>query len=56
MTQIVIDVPYLTIKEFSRRTGMNIETIKKKISAGVIPTMKRKSTQQKALINMVARS
>lgn len=54
MTQIVIDVPYLTIKEFSRRSGMNIETIKKKISAGLIPTMKRKSAQQKALINMVA--
>lgn len=54
MTQIVIDTPYITIKEFSKRTGMHIDTIRKKIRAGLIPTMKRKSTQQKALINMVA--
>lgn len=51
--QIAVDAPYVTKKEFLRRTGIAPRTFDKLLSDGDIPIKAKEGKQRLVLINMV---
>ncbi|WP_152219782.1 hypothetical protein [Pseudomonas sp. SCB32] len=52
--QIVIDTPYVTVQEFSRRSGLSDRSIRREIEQGhYIIRPKAEGTKTSVLINMV---
>ncbi|HFH3052943.1 TPA: hypothetical protein ACGJRA_004161 [Pseudomonas aeruginosa] len=52
--QVVIDTPYMTIAEFSRRSGQSISAVENEIRAGnYLIRPKREGSKGAVLINMV---
>lgn len=50
---VLIDTPFLSIEEYSRRTGFSTEVIRDDMESGLIPFYQRKR-RCKRLVNMVA--
>lgn len=51
---IQVDVPYMTVEEYSRRSGIKTNTVRDLVQRGVLPTKPRSSKQEKIYINMIA--
>jgi len=56
MTQISIniDTPVVSVDEFVRRSGIPLPTVRKQISAGIIPILPRAKRNEKVNVNMIA--
>lgn len=52
-TSIVIDTPFLSIKEYARRTNQAVDTVRKDIESGLIPVYQQ-AKGKKRLVNMIA--
>jgi predicted DNA-binding transcriptional regulator AlpA len=52
--QIAIDTPYVTKREFLRRTGMTSSTFDNLRNAGKIPVMEKESARATVLVNQRA--
>ena len=52
-THILIDTPFLSIKEYARRTNQAQETVRKDIESGVIPYYQQ-DKGKKRFVNMIA--
>jgi len=52
-THILIDTPFLSTKEYARRTNQAIETVRKDIESGVIPYYQQ-AKGKKRFVNMIA--
>ncbi|MFG0773068.1 MULTISPECIES: hypothetical protein [Vibrio] len=50
--QIAIDTPYVTKREFLRRTGMTSSTFDNLRNAGKIPVMPKDSSRGTVLVNL----
>lgn len=50
--QIAIDTPYVTKREFLRRTGMTSSTFDNLRNAGKIPVMEKESARATVLVNL----
>ncbi|EKO3553624.1 MULTISPECIES: hypothetical protein [Vibrio] len=50
--QIAIDTPYVTKREFLRRTGMTSSTFDNLRNAGRIPVMDKPSAKSTVLVNL----
>lgn len=51
---IQVDVPYLTVREYARRTGLSEKAVRDLVQAGKLPTKTRTAQQEKIFINMIA--
>ncbi|PCI43996.1 MAG: hypothetical protein COB41_05620 [Proteobacteria bacterium] len=48
---IQLDTPYLTIREFAKRTGLSVRAVSQRASAGEYPLKPRKNDSEKIFIN-----
>ncbi len=51
---INIDTPVVSVDEFVRRSGIPMPTVRKQISAGIIPILPREKRNEKVSVNMIA--
>lgn len=51
--QIAIDTPYVTKREFLRRTGMSGSTFERLKNSGDIPIMPKPTSRSAVLVNLV---
>ena len=49
--QILVDTPYLSVKEYARRTGQTRGAVAQQARAGKLPVKPRNSDQEKIFIN-----
>lgn len=50
---IMLDVPYVTQREYARRTGLTYSSVKSRVDRGELPVFRPKQSSS-ALINMMA--